>query len=98
MFLLIAVDSMFIAFAFRSLTTPIWNVSLLNNKFFIGSFAGNLLLLVLVLSVPQFQQWLSYEPLGWQFVMLVVGVSIASLITIEIGKWLFFERREKVVN
>ena len=24
-------------------------------------------------------------------------VSIASLITIEIGKWLFFERREKVV-
>ena len=98
MFLLIAVDSMFMAFAFRSLTTPLWSVSLTSNKFFLGAFAGNVVLLVLVLSVPQFQEWLSYEPLEWNYIMLVVGVSLASLLTIEVGKWLFFERQHKMVN
>lgn len=98
MFLSISIDSLFMAFAFRSLTTPIWKIPLTTNRFFLGAMIFNVLLLAIVLSIPATREILSYEPLPWYDVLLVFGVSLASLITIEIGKWLFFERRAKVVE
>lgn len=95
MFLLIAVDSMFMAFAFRSLTLPIWKIPLKNNLFFVASLAFNASLLIIVLSVPMLRSFLSYEPLPLADIILVVGVSLASLLTIEAGKWLFFQHRSQ---
>jgi Ca2+-transporting ATPase len=98
MFLSISIDSIFMAFAFRSLTTPIWKIPLTTNKFFMGATVFNIVLLFIVLSVPAFRDILSYQPLPLLDIVLVFGVSLASLVVIEIGKWLFFERRDKVVE
>lgn len=94
MFLMIAIDSLFMAFAFRSLTTPIWRIPLRTNLLFLGSFLANVALLALALSVPFFREMLSYEPLPTADVVLVVLYSAAVLAMIEIGKWLFFEHRD----
>ncbi|MEM9336799.1 MAG: HAD-IC family P-type ATPase [Patescibacteria group bacterium] len=93
MFLSIAMDSLFMAFAFRSLSTPIWKIPLRTNLFFVFSFIVSAGMLAIVLSVPLFQRFLDYTPLPLFDIVLVVGVSVLSLFTIEFGKYLFFERR-----
>lgn len=93
MFLLVSVDSLFMAFAFRSLTTPFWKIPLTTNIYFIISFLISAGLLAIVLTVPFFQYLLSYQPLPLIDIVLVVGVSVAALVTIEVSKWLFFERK-----
>lgn len=94
MFLSVAIDSLFMSFAFRSLGTPIWRIPLSNNWFFVGSFLLSVLLLVLALTVPFMQYVLSYEPLSWNYIGLVTAFSLASLTVIEIAKWLYFERKD----
>lgn len=98
MFLSISIDSIFMAFAFRSLTTPIWKIPLRSNLFFSGATVFNVVLLVIVLSVPALREILSYQPLPLYDIVLVFGVSLASLATIEVAKWLFFERKDKMVK
>ncbi|MCA9366067.1 HAD-IC family P-type ATPase [Candidatus Kaiserbacteria bacterium] len=90
MFFAISVDSIFMAFAFRSLSTPLWRTPLKENLFFVGSFLVSGLLLMVALSLPFFQYVLSYQPLPLYDIMLVIVFAIASLVTIEVGKWVFF--------
>ncbi len=94
MFLSIAIDSLFISFAFRSLSVPLWRIPLFSNLFFLGAFVVNIALLLIVLTVPFFQYLLSYTPLPAQFILLPVLASAASLLCVEIAKWLFFERQK----
>lgn len=98
MFLSISIDSLFIAFAFRSLKKPVWQISLRTNMFFVGSFLVSASLLVMVVTVPFFHTFLSYTPLPLFDMMLILAVSVASLITIEFGKLLFFQHHEKMVK
>lgn len=90
MFVAIAVDSLFMAFSFRSLTSPIWKTSFKDNMFFVGSFLISLVMLIVALSVPFMQYVLSYTPLPLFDLGLVFLFGLLSLVTIEIGKWLFF--------
>lgn len=90
MFLSVAVDSLFMSFAFRSLSTPIWKIPLRNNWFFVGSFLLSLALLAAALTVPFFQYVLSYQPLELKYMVLVGTFSALSLVVIELAKWLYF--------
>lgn len=92
MFLAIAMDSLFISFAFRSLSVPLWRVPLKSNLFFFGSFSISVLLLLLALMLPFMQTLLSYTPVGWPYIVLAVSFSALALLTVEIAKWIFFER------
>ena len=94
MFIAVAADSLFIAFAFRSLTVPIWKIPLLNNLFFIGAFSLNMVLLLCVLSVPFLQNVLSYSPLTPQEFLMVIAFSVSTLMVVEVAKWLFFEKKD----
>jgi len=94
MFLAISVDSLFLSFAFRSLTVPVWKIPLHTNLFFIGSFLLSSALLALVLTVPFFQYLLSYTPLPFDLISLVLAAAVGSLVIIELGKFLFFESRD----
>lgn len=94
MFLSIAIDSLFISFSFRSLSVPLWRIPLLSNLFFVGAFLLSLVLLAVVLTVPFFQYLLSYTPLPAQFILLPVLASAASMLLVELAKWLFFERQK----
>jgi len=93
MFLSVAADSLFIAFAFRSLSVPLWRISLFDNRFFIGAFFISCLTLFGALSIPFLREVLDYTPLPVSLVGLVFGVSALGLALVEVGKWLFFERR-----
>ena len=93
MFLAVSIDSLFISFAFRSLTTPIWRIPLFTNLFFIGSFLMSVLMLGVVITVPFFQYLLSYTPLPFEYISLTIIAGFASLVIIELGKFLFFKNR-----
>jgi len=93
MFLSVAADSLFIAFAFRSLSVPLWRISLFDNRFFIGAFFISCLTLFGALSIPFLREVLDYTDLPVNIVGLVFGVSALGLALVEVGKWLFFERR-----
>lgn len=93
MFIAISMDSLFIAFAFRSLGVPVWRIPLRNNLFFLGSFMVSLFLLVVVLSVPFLQGLLSYTPLPFGVLLIIVGFSFASLVTVELAKLLFLSQK-----
>lgn len=94
MFLSVSFDSLFMAFAFRSLTVPVWRIPLTTNLFFIGSFLVSASLLAVVLTVPLFQYLLSYTPLPANLIYLVIAFSAASLMVIELAKWVFFESKD----
>lgn len=93
MFVAVSIDSLFIAFSFRSLSTPLWHISLKSNLFFLGSFVVSLGLLLVVLTVPFFQFVLSYEPIPLLDMALIIGYGFLTLVAIESAKWVFFERR-----
>ena len=95
MFLAVAIDSLFIAFAFRSLTVPFWRISLKTNLFFLGSFLVSASLLAIVLTIPFFQFLLSYEPLPLRDIVLVGLFGVLTLAAIEASKWIFFERKAR---
>lgn len=90
MFLAISLDSLFISFAFRSLTVPVWKIPLHTNLFFVGSFILSVLMLAVVMFVPFFQYMLSYTPLPADLLVLPLIAGIGSLVIIELGKFLFF--------
>jgi magnesium-transporting ATPase (P-type) len=94
MFLAVSVDSLFLSFAFRSLTVPVWKIPLHTNLFFLGSFLFSVAMLALVLTVPFFQYLLSYTPLPFSLIGLVIAAGFGSLLIIELGKFIFFENKE----
>ncbi len=96
MFLAIAMDSLFIAFAFRSLNVPLWRVPIKSNMFFFGSFFISVILLGIALTIPFMQTLLSYEPVHWGYFVLAVSFSALALLTVEFAKWIFFSRREAI--
>ena len=96
MFLAIALDSLFIAFSFRSLSTPVWKLSLRTNVFFAVSFTVNIGLLFLVLNIPFLQYLLSYQPINARDWFLVIGYGISALLMVELLKVLYFRRGRRV--
>lgn len=94
MFMAIAMDSLFISFAFRSLSTPLWRIPLFQNLFFVGSFILSAALFAGAISIPFMQNVLSYTPLPSDLIVLVVSFSAASLATIELAKFVFFEHKK----
>jgi Ca2+-transporting ATPase len=93
MFIAISVDSLFIAFSFKSLFTPLWQIPVRNNLFFIVSFFFSILLLLVVIWVPFLQHVFSYVPLSVPEFAFVFLYGLLSLMTIEAGKWAFFRKR-----
>lgn len=95
MFLAISIDSLFIAFSFRSLTMPLWRIPLRDNLFFFGSFVLNFVLLGIVITVPFMQYLLSYTPQPLSYIGLALLYGFSTMVVVEIGKWLIFERKRR---
>jgi len=93
MFLSVSIDSLFIAFLFRSLGTPFWRIPVYSNKFFLGAFGVSALLLVVAVTLPPLQYLLSYEPLSFTDISLVLVYGVLSMMVIEAAKILFFKKR-----
>lgn len=98
MFVALSVDIMFIAFSLKNLHRPIWKTNLFSNKFLLLSLSISFLLLMLTLTVPFLQKVFDIVPLGASDVLLLIGVGLTNLATVEFAKYLFFKRKNARIN
>jgi len=93
MFAGISIDSIFFAFSLKNLRKPIWKINILSNYYLIFSLLTSVVLLAAALFIPVLQKLLTLVPLSRGEIMLILGLGILNLLSIEMAKYLFFEKR-----
>lgn len=93
MFVTLALDAIFFTFSLKSLDTMIWRINFFDNLYLLGAFAVSVSALFLALLWPPLMSLLSLTPLLWWEGLLLVGVGLVNLATIELFKWLLFVRQ-----
>jgi len=97
MFIAVSVDSIFFAFSIKNLHKPIWKIDLLSNKYLIVALFLSMMMLILAITVPALQTLLSIAPLSQITFLALVLLGLINLAVIETAKYLFFERRQKIM-
>lgn len=92
MFAGISIDSIFFAFSLKNLKKPIWKIRIFSNMYLIFSLVLSIALLAAALFLPPLQKLLSIAPLSAFELLLVLGVGIFNLFTIETAKYFLFEK------
>jgi len=95
MFVTLALDAIFFTFSLKSLDTMIWRINFFDNLYLLGAFTVSVSALLLALLWPPLMTLLSLTPLLWWEGLLLVGVGLVNLATIEFFKWLLFVRKFK---
>jgi cation-transporting P-type ATPase F len=95
MFVALSLDSIFFALSLKSLTRPLWQISLTSNPLLLISLGVSIVVLGAALVIPPLQILLSVTPLSFFEVGILILVAIANVCTIEGAKWLFFRRARK---
>ncbi len=95
MFAGLSIDSIFFTFSLKNLSAPIWRINLLSNKYLIIAFLVSIFSLLIALFLPPIQKLLSLTSLSMYDLLLVVGIGLFNLISIEAVKYFIFERRTK---
>jgi Ca2+-transporting ATPase len=95
MFVALSLDSIFFAFSFKSLHKPVWKVSFFDNRYLLFALCGSLGMLFGAIFLPPLQKLLSLTPLSHLEVLGLLGIGVINLLSIEIVKYVLFERGEK---
>ena len=94
-----AVNSMIYIFAYRSLRRSIFKVgSLRQNKPLVAAVAGGLALAVGAVALPPVRRLLGIVPLHLNDWAIVIGIAIALLVTVEVGKYFANNRYRPAVS
>lgn len=94
MFVALSIDSIFFAFSIKSFDTPLWRIDIFDNRFLIVSLALSVLLLILAITLSPLRTLLSLTTLTVLEVLLIVGIGIFNLLTIETAKHFLFSKRK----
>lgn len=93
-FAALAIDSLVIVFALKSLRNSIFRMDIFNNIYLLGSVFIGILFLLGAIYTPFFQELLhltSLQPIHW----LVIGaLGVAELFLVESVKWFFIRKKE----
>jgi Ca2+-transporting ATPase len=82
-----AINSMIYIFAYRSMRKPLWRMNkLTTNKPLIWAVLAGLLTALVAFLIPGLRNLLGIVPLSLQEWLWVIGVALALLVTVEIGK------------
>jgi Ca2+-transporting ATPase len=92
MFVALSLDAIFFAFSLKSLERPVWRIDLASNVFLLIAFGLSVSLLFAAITLAPLQTLLSLTPLTELEMLLLVGVGLFNLLTIEGAKYFFFER------
>jgi len=92
MFVALSLDAIFFSFSLKSLDTPVWKIDLFSNKYLLFALLTSISLLFLALTWTPIMTLLSITPLTPFEKLLLVGVGIINLATIELMKYFLFER------
>jgi Ca2+-transporting ATPase len=93
MFVVLAFDAIFFALSLKNLHAPFWKNNLLSNAYLLFALLSSFGLLLLTLLVPGLRTLLSLVPLSALDVLILVGVALFNLLTIEIAKALAFRKK-----
>ncbi len=93
MFVAISLDSIFLAFSFKSLKRPVWRTTLLSNSFLLIAMAVSTLLLFLAITWPPIMLLLSIEPISITSALLLLLLGVANVIVVEVAKVVFVRKR-----
>jgi len=91
----LAIDSLFFIFSCKSLHHNIWQIDIFSNRFLIICWIIGFLMLISALYLPPFQFLLKTTSLNFFDWMLLLGIGLISLLSIEIAKWYFIVKRKK---
>ena len=95
MFVALSLDAIFFTFSLKSLDTPLWRINPFTNRFLLIAFISSIAVLFAALTIPFLRTLLSLEPLTFTEKILLVGVGMFNLLTIEFIKFFLFERKKK---
>lgn len=95
MFITLSFDAIFFIFSLKDFHRPLWKINPLNNKFLILSVFMSAVLLIGALTVPVLKTLLQIAPLTPVEVLLLAGVGVFNLATIEIAKFLIFRKERR---
>jgi len=90
----LAIDSLFFIFSFKSLHHNIWQIDIFSNRFLIICWIIGFLMLISALYLPPFQILLKTTSLNFFDWILLLGIGLISVLSIEIVKWYFIVKRK----
>jgi len=93
-FACLTIDSILYVFACKSLRRNLWHINLFSNRILLVASAVGALMLVLALYLPSLQTLLKTVPLGGQSWLIVLGMGLIELISIEAAKHYFIVRHQ----
>ena len=86
MFVALSLDSIFFALSFKNLKDPLWKINIVDNKWLFGALSVSIALLMLAITFPPLKTLLSLTALTGFEVLLLFGLGIVNLVTIELTK------------
>jgi len=99
MFVTLSFDSIFFILSMKSFDRPIWKINILNNKFLLLSVFISIATLFLAMIFGPLRNLLQLTTLHVLDVVILIGVAIFNLLTIELAKYfIFWRNREVLVN
>ncbi len=96
MFAGLTLDAIFFALSLKSFNRPLWHINPFSNKFLLFALLTSIGVLVISLYFPPLSRLLSLVPLSPFEQLLLVGIGIFNLMTIEVAKYFIFERRRSI--
>jgi Ca2+-transporting ATPase len=96
MFVALSLDAIFFVFSLKSFDTPLWRINVLNNPMLLVSLVISIALLLGAVSLPPLRFMLSLTTLSAFEMLLLLGVGLFNLLTIEVAKFVIFARQKRV--
>ena len=93
-FACLSLDSLFYVFSCKSLRRNIWQIDLFSNKFLLKAVSFGMLALILSIYNPFLQTLLKTVPLNINDWLIIVGLALIDIITIEFIKWHFIVKKD----
>lgn len=90
----LGINSLFLVFSVRSLRKNIWHINFFTNKYLIFSVVAGMFLLFGAVYIPFLQTVLRTVPLTLNEFLIVIGLGLINLFSVEITKWFFIVRKQ----
>tara|TARA_Y100000310_G_C19981664_1_gene490066 strand:- start:152 stop:505 length:354 start_codon:yes stop_codon:yes gene_type:complete len=98
MFVALSLDSLFFAFSLKNLRKPLWKIRFLTNWYLVAALTLNVILLIATLTLSPLRALLSLTVLSSMQVILLIGIGLFNLATIEVTKYFIFERGQMAIE
>jgi len=95
MFAALGIDSLFYIFSCRSLRLSIFKIKFWSNKWLLAAVGFGMLMNILPIYIPITQKLFKFTPLNGLDWILLIGLGIVAIISIEIVKYIFVGRKYK---